>query len=398
MGAVIETSGLTKTYGKDRGIKNVDLTVNEGEVFGFLGPNGAGKTTTVRTLLGFMKPTDGRAEVLGMDIEKDSVAIRSMIGNLPGEFTLEDRMTGDQLLKFFARLRGVKNLDYAYEIADRIDADLKRPMRRLSRGNKQKVGLVQAMFHKPPLLILDEPTGGLDPLVQEEFLKIIGEVKEEGRTVFFSSHTLSEIERICDRVGIIREGELTAVENTDDLINKSFRHVNLIFSEELGGEEAERFENLEGVDGFRRDGAELTFDLHGNLDDMIKLAARHELVDMMYERPSLEEIFLAYYSDEGIDGKRIGGNGGTEAASAENASKSASSNSGSGPSSSPSQSTAQRLHSDSSSRGSGLSHNGNATRIGASDAGIALQKAIEAIVEQTVAKTVDRMVEKGERV
>ena len=134
MGAVIETSGLTKTYGKDRGIKNVDLTVNEGEVFGFLGPNGAGKTTTVRTLLGFMKPTDGRAEVFGMDIEKDSVAIRSMVGNLPGEFTLEDRMTGDQLLKFFARLRGVKNLDYAYEIAERIDADLGRPMRRLSPG------------------------------------------------------------------------------------------------------------------------------------------------------------------------------------------------------------------------------------------------------------------------
>ena len=298
MGAVIETSGLTKTYGKDRGIKNVDLTVNEGEVFGFLGPNGAGKTTTVRTLLGFMTPTDGRAEVLGMDIEKDSVAIRSMVGNLPGEFTLEDRMTGDQLLKFFARLRGVKNLDYAYEIAERIDADMGRPMRRLSRGNKQKIGLVQAMFHRPPLLILDEPTGGLDPLVQEEFLKIIGEVKEEGRTVFFSSHTLGEVERICDRVGIIREGKLTAVETTDDLINKSFRHVSLSFAGKLGDDEAERFEELEGVEEFRRENSRLSFDLHGNLDALIKLAARHELVDMMYERPSLEEIFLAYYGDK----------------------------------------------------------------------------------------------------
>ena len=298
MGAVIETNALTKTYGRGRGIKNVDLTVKEGEVFGFLGPNGAGKTTTVRTLLGFMKPTDGRAEVFGMDIEKDSVAIRSMVGNLPGEFTLEDRMTGDQLLKFFARLRGVKDLDYAYEIAGRIDADMGRPMRRLSRGNKQKIGLVQAMFHKPPLLILDEPTGGLDPLVQEEFLKIIGEVKEEGRTVFFSSHTLNEVERICDRVGIIREGELTAVETTDNLINKSFRHVSLTFADPLGGEETEHFENLEGVDGFDKDGARLIFDLHGSLDTMIKLAARHELVDMMYERPSLEEIFLAYYSNK----------------------------------------------------------------------------------------------------
>ncbi|MDQ3387191.1 MAG: ABC transporter ATP-binding protein, partial [Actinomycetota bacterium] len=295
MSGVIETHGLTKTYGKDRGIKDVDLTVNEGEVFGFLGPNGAGKTTTVRTLLGFMKPTDGRAEVFGMDIEKDSVAIRSLIGNLPGEFTLEDRMTGDQLLKFFARLRGVKDLDYAYEIAERLGADMGRPMRRLSRGNKQKIGLVQAMFHRPPLLIFDEPTGGLDPLVQEEFLRIIGEVKEEGRTVFFSSHTLNEVERVCDRVGIIREGRLSAVENTDDLINKSFRHVSLIFAGELENEDTDRFKDLEGVDGFDKDGTQLTFDLHGDLDQMIKLAARHELVDMMYERPSLEEIFLAYY-------------------------------------------------------------------------------------------------------
>ena len=298
MSSIIETSGLTKTYGKDRGIKNVDLTVNEGEIFGFLGPNGAGKTTTVRTLLGFMKPTNGKAEVFGMDIEKDSVGIRSMVGNLPGEFVLEDRMTGDQLLKFFARLRGVKNLDYAYEIAGRIEADLERPMRRLSRGNKQKIGLVQAMFHRPLLLILDEPTGGLDPLVQEEFLRIIREVKEEGRTVFFSSHNLAEVERVCDRVGIIRKGELTAVETTDDLINKSFRHVSLSFAGRLDDEEAKRFEKLEGVEEFCREDSNLSFDLHGNLDDMIKLAARHELVDMMYERPSLEEIFLAYYGDE----------------------------------------------------------------------------------------------------
>ncbi|MGB3634174.1 MAG: ABC transporter ATP-binding protein [Rubrobacteraceae bacterium] len=395
MGAVVETSGLTKTYGKDRGIKNVDLTVNEGEVFGFLGPNGAGKTTTIRTLLGFMKPTDGRAEILGMDIEKNSVAIRSMVGNLPGEFTLEDRMTGDQLLKFFARLRGVRNLDYAYEIAGRIDADLKRPMRRLSRGNKQKIGLVQAMFHRPPLLILDEPTGGLDPLVQEEFLEIIREVKEEGRTVFFSSHTLNEVERICDRVGIIREGELTAVENTHDLINKSFRHVNLIFAEELGGEEAGRFENLEGVDGFSRDGAELTFDLHGNLDDMIKLAARHELVDMMYERPSLEEIFLAYYSGDGSGRKTNGGNGGTSA-------QSISDQSGHSPSKNSREATTQRAQSSSYRTERvperGASHNGNGTNMSAADAGQALQQAIEAIVEQTVERTVDKMGKKGEKV
>lgn len=398
MGSVIETSRLTKTYGKDRGIKDVDLTVNEGEVFGFLGPNGAGKTTTVRTLLGFMKPTDGRAEVFGLDIQKDSVAIRSMVGNLPGEFALEDRMTGDQLLKFFARLRGVKNLDYAYEIADRIDADLKRPMRRLSRGNKQKIGLVQAMFHKPPLLILDEPTGGLDPLVQEEFLKIIDETREEGRTVFFSSHTLGEVERVCDRVGIIREGELTAVENTDDLINKSFRHVNLVFADALNAEEAERFANLGGVEGFSRNGAELTFDLHGNLDALIKLAARHELVDMMYERPSLEEIFLAYYGDEESAEKTKGGSGDAEASGVKSASKSTPGSGGTGTSESRGEPSAGVRAESASYRISPNSQNGDGAGIEASEAGMVLQKAIEAIVEQTVEKTVDRMVEKGEKV
>ncbi|HZY65796.1 MAG TPA: ABC transporter ATP-binding protein [Rubrobacteraceae bacterium] len=304
MSGVIETSGLTKKYGKTRGIEDVNLAVNEGEVFGFLGPNGAGKTTTIRTLLGLMKPSDGYAEIFGLDTRKDSVTIRALVGNLPGEFTLEDRMTGEQLIRFFARLRGVKSLDYARELAGRLNADLDRPMRRLSRGNKQKIGLIQAMFHRPPLLILDEPTGGLDPLVQEEFLRIIREVREEGRTVFFSSHNLSEVERICDRVGIIRKGRLAKIETTDDLINKSFRHVSLAFAEPLGDEDARRFREVEGVKDFRREDSEVSFDLHGDLDKMIKLAARHELVDLRYERPSLEEIFLAYYGGENGDGKK----------------------------------------------------------------------------------------------
>jgi ABC-2 type transport system ATP-binding protein len=173
MSLAIETEKLTKAYGrKARGIEDLDLAVQEGEVFGFLGPNGAGKTTTVRTLLGFLRPTGGRGEVFGLDIRKESVKIRARVGNLPGEFALEDKMTGEGLLKFFARLRGVEDLGYAHEISERLGAELHRPMRRLSRGNKQKIGLVQAMFHRPPLLMLDEPTGGLDPLVQEEFLDI----------------------------------------------------------------------------------------------------------------------------------------------------------------------------------------------------------------------------------
>lgn len=294
MSLAIETRKLTKTYGKSRGIEDVDLRVAPGEVFGFLGPNGAGKTTTIRTLLGFLRPTGGRGEVFGLDILKESVEVRARVGNLPGEFTLEDRMTGEGLLKFFARLRGVKDLGHAHELAERLGADLHRPMRRLSRGNKQKIGLVQAMFHRPPLLILDEPTGGLDPLVQEEFLDIIEEVRAEGRTVFFSSHNLAEVERVCDRVGIIRSGRIAAVETTETLVDKSFRHVVLIFADDV---DPRPFEILPGVRGLKADGKKVSFTLYDDLDEMVRLAAKHRLVNMEYERPSLEEVFLTYYGN-----------------------------------------------------------------------------------------------------
>jgi ABC-2 type transport system ATP-binding protein len=296
MEAAIKTEGLTKTYGRNRGIRDVDLEVEEGEVFGFLGPNGAGKTTTIRTLLGFMRPTGGRAEVFGLDSQRQSVEVRARVGNLPGEFALEDRTTGEELLGFFARLRGVGSLGYARELAERFGADLHRPMRRLSRGNKQKIGLIQAMFHRPPLLILDEPTGGLDPLVQEEFLDVVEETKAEGRTVFFSSHVLSEVERVSDRVGIIRSGELVAVEPTHRLVDKAFRHVTLTFDEPV---DARPFDALPGVEGLKAEGPSLSFTLHSEPDAMVKLAARHRLVGMEYERPSLEEIFLTYYGHDG---------------------------------------------------------------------------------------------------
>jgi ABC-2 type transport system ATP-binding protein len=293
--AVILTEGLTKNYGRrNRGIEDVNLEVVGGEVFGFLGPNGAGKTTTIRTLLNFLHPTGGRAEVFGMDTRRESVRIRAWVGNLPGEFALEDRMTGERLLRFFARLRGVDDLGYARELAERLGADLHRPMRRLSRGNKQKIGLIQAMFHRPPLLILDEPTGGLDPLVQDEFLEIIGEVRSEGRTVFVSSHNLPEVQRVCDRVGIIRDGKLVTVETTDTLLNKSFRHVSLTFDEPV---DKEPFEVLAGVRDLRADGTSLSFTLYDNLDEVVKIAARHRLVNMEYEHPSLEEVFLTYYGE-----------------------------------------------------------------------------------------------------
>lgn len=300
MSAVIETSGLTKTYGRSRGIRDVNLTVNEGEVFGFLGPNGAGKTTTIRILLDFLRPTSGSARVFGLDSRRDSVEIRARVGNLPGEFALEDRMTGEELLRFFARLRGVKDLGYAHELAERLGAELDRPMRRLSRGNKQKIGLIQAMFHRPPLLILDEPTGGLDPLVQEEFLRIVGETRQEGRTVFFSSHNLAEVERVCDRVGIIREGELVDVEPTQGLLGKSFRHVRVTFEEPLPEEELRRLAGLPGVEDFRAEGPlRVAFTLYRNFDAVIKHLARHRVADVDFERPSLEEVFLTYYGQKG---------------------------------------------------------------------------------------------------
>ena len=293
MDNVVETRGLTKTYGKNgRGVRDVDLEVREGEVFGFLGPNGAGKTTTVRTLLGFLRPTGGEARVFGLDFRRESVRIRARVGNLPGEFALEDRMSGETLLRFFARLRGVEDLSYAHELTQRLGADLGRPMRRLSRGNKQKIGLIQAMFHKPPLLILDEPTGGLDPLVQEEFLEIVAETRAEGRTVFFSSHILSEVERVSDRVGIIRDGRLVDVEPTRSLVDKAFRHVRLVFQ---GPVDTRPFAALPGVKDLKSDNGTVSFTLHDDLDEVIKLAAKHRLLAMDYERPSLEEIFLTYY-------------------------------------------------------------------------------------------------------
>ncbi len=295
MSAIVLTEGLTKRYGKNRGISDVNLEVGEGEVFGFLGPNGAGKTTTIRTLLGFLRPTSGRAEVFGMDSRKESVRIREQVGNLPGEFALEDRMSGEGLLRFFARLRRIGDLGYAYELAERLGADLDRPMRRLSRGNKQKIGLIQALFHRPPLLILDEPTGGLDPLVQEEFLEIVRETRAEGRTVFLSSHNLAEVERICDRVGIIRDGRLVSVETTGTLVNKAFRRVRLVFAEPV---DARPFAALPGVEDLEANRTSLSFTLHDNLDEVVKLTARHPLVSLDYDRPSLEEIFLAYYDWE----------------------------------------------------------------------------------------------------
>ncbi len=299
----IVTDRLTKTYGANRGIHDVDLTLEEGEVFGFLGPNGAGKSTTMRTLLGFMTPTSGTGRIFGLDIVNDSVEIRRHVGNLPGEFSMEDRMTGRELVKLYAGLRGITDLSYAEEVAARLDADLDRPTRRLSRGNKQKIGIVTALFHQPRLIMLDEPTSGLDPLVQDAFLDLLVEAKGRGQTVFFSSHVLPEIERVADRVGIIREGELVATDNPRELTARAFRHVALSFAAPVGPEVIARFANLPGVDHLVATGNQhLAFQAHGDINTVIHLAGEYDLAAIDIERPSLEEMFLRYYNGETAKG------------------------------------------------------------------------------------------------
>lgn len=308
MDLVIHTEDLTKSYGSRRGIVNMNLDVVAGEIFGFLGPNGSGKTTTIRTLLDLMRPTSGKAFLFGLDAHRDSVSIRRRVGNLPGEFNLDDRLTGEQFIGFFGRLRSVGDLSHARSLAERLELDLATPMRQLSKGNKQKVGLVQALFHRPPLVILDEPTSGLDPLVQEEFHAVLNEVRAEGRTVFFSSHVLSEVEHLCDRVGIVREGELVAVETTESLLTKRVRHMTITFAQPVEGEP---FAAVSGVSDVRIDGGTVSLSLTDGLDQVLKLAARHTVLDMELPRPSLEEVFLTYYGwgVESGDGSPAAGGG-----------------------------------------------------------------------------------------
>ena len=297
----IQTIDLTKTYGQRRGIRNVNLTVERGEIFGFLGPNGAGKSTTQRTLLGFLKPTSGRADVLGLDVAHHAVDIHRRIGNLPSEFSLEDRMTAWDLLRFYADLRGsgAESLRFARELAERLDAALDVPMRRLSRGNKQKIGIIQALFHRPQLILLDEPTSGLDPLMQDAFLDLLREARDGGQTVFFSSHILSDVEQVADRVGIIRGGELVAVEDPHDLTSRAWRYVRIQFAEPLDAASVAAFAAVPGVERFEAHDATVSFTVGNAMHEVIQLASRHRVLTFDAERPPLEEIFLTYYGEEG---------------------------------------------------------------------------------------------------
>jgi beta-exotoxin I transport system ATP-binding protein len=292
----IETAALTKRYGAARGIEELSMTVAQGEVFGFLGPNGAGKTTTIRTLLDLIHPTSGSARLLGLDSRRDALEIRARVGNLPGDFAPEPAMTGRRLLTLFARLRGMPGLGDAERLAQRFHADLDRPLEHLSKGNRQKVGLIQAMFHRPQLLVLDEPTGGLDPLMREAFVDEVREQRSRGATVFLSSHNLAEVERVCDRVGIIREGRLIDVDAVEALTGRAYRRLAVTFGAPVN---LAPFHRLAGVADLQGDGPVLTFSFTGELDPVLKLLASHHVVDLELERPSLEEMFLTFYSEPG---------------------------------------------------------------------------------------------------
>ena len=295
MSDAIAVESLTKSYRGTRGVVDLTFAVVPGEVFGYLGPNGAGKTTTIRTLLDFIRPTAGTATVLGLDSRRDSIEIHRRTGYLPGEGALYDRLTGGEYLRYLAELRGGVDWNVVVELAERLDCDLSVKIRALSHGNKQKVSLIQAFMHRPELLVLDEPTQGLDPLVQQEFHEMVEEVRREGRTVFLSSHVMPEVDRLCDRVAIIREGRLVAVEDVGDLKSRQVRKLDIHFAEPP---RPDLFAGVPGVSEIAVNGDTVRVTVAGTIDAVVKAAARFEVVDLTSHEPSLEDIFLTYYGKE----------------------------------------------------------------------------------------------------
>ena len=292
MATVIATERLTKSYGVQRGIVDLDLDVAEGEIFGFLGPNGAGKTTTMRVLLDLIRPTSGRAAVFGIDTTKDPVAIHRRLGYLPGEFDLYDRLTGADTIDYFANLRGGVDAGYVSALIERLDLDPSRRFKEYSKGNKQKVGLVIALQHRPDLLILDEPTAGLDPLIQQTFFEIVREAKAEGRSVFLSSHIIDEVDRTCDRVAIIREGRLVQVDSIEAIRRLAFHHVELVFARPVP---TTIFSALDGVSEVSADDSVVRMRVAGPIGAVLAAAAPHGIVDVVSREPNLEDVFLAQY-------------------------------------------------------------------------------------------------------
>jgi len=292
MESVIRTGGLAKSYHGRPALRGIDLDVPAGTVFGYLGPNGAGKTTTIRLLTGLMRPTAGRAEVFGLDTVRDRERVQRRIGYLPGDFVAYPKMTGEQYLRYLANLRGGIGWAAADALAKRLDLDLGVRIGALSHGNKQKVGIVQAFMHEPDLLVLDEPTSGLDPLMQREFLAMVREAREQGRTVFLSSHVLSEVEAVADTVGMLLAGRLVVVESVHGLKRRALHRMDLTF------EHTPPLAALQAATGVREastHGQTVHLVVEGSTADLLQAAAPHRVAQVVTHEPDLEEIFLDFY-------------------------------------------------------------------------------------------------------
>jgi ABC-2 type transport system ATP-binding protein len=292
MTEVIRTRGLTKFYGHQCGIEDLDLRVAPGEVFGFLGPNGAGKTTTIRLLLGLIRPTRGGAEVLGLDLRRQGVEIRTRVGYLPGDLALYDRMRGHDLLEFLGRMRGDVPESAYRSLAERFELDLQPRVRELSKGNRQKLGVVQAFMHSPDLLILDEPTSGLDPLVQLEFQRLVRETVARGASVFLSSHVLTEVEQMADRAAIVNHGRLLVVDSVDALRTRAARRVELDFAVAPPAD----LMAAPGVQSVEVRGPTAVCTVRGPITGLLKTAVDHGVIDVHTHDPDLEDAFLGYVS------------------------------------------------------------------------------------------------------
>jgi ABC-2 type transport system ATP-binding protein len=301
---VIEIVGLTKKYGDFTAVRDLSLEILQGEVFGFLGPNGAGKTTTIRSILDLIRPTEGRATIAGLDSRRDSVEIRRHVGYLPGELALYPALTGKETLTYFANLRGGVDWAWVDSLAERFEADLTRKVGDYSSGNRQKIGIIQAFMSRPEVYILDEPSTGLDPLMQQEFQALLREITRDGGTVFLSSHTLSEVERAADRVGFIREGVLIATERMADLRDTALRRVTMQFGKPV---KAAAFERVSGVREVVADGEHLIVSYEGSMAPLLKAATAHEVLSLSSSSVDLDEIFLQFYRGGTAAGEATGG-------------------------------------------------------------------------------------------
>ena len=290
----IRTSRLTKDYGSGRGVFDLELRIGAQEVFGYLGPNGAGKTTTIRLLMGMIRPTSGSAWIYGLDSVRESVAVKRKVGYLPGDVPQFGSMRGDEVVAYLAGMRGGVDARRVRSLAERFDLDLSRRFREYSSGNKQKLAILLAFMHAPELLILDEPTSGLDPLNQQEFYALLGEARDEGATIFLSSHVLSEVQRVSDRVGIIREGRLVQLAQLDELRRIQVHHVEITFGDSDTVPEA-AIRDAEGVDDVTVEGQRVACTVHGDFDALLHAIRNAHVVELVSTEPSLEEIFLSHF-------------------------------------------------------------------------------------------------------